>query len=220
MVTLNEEGAIAKVIEDIRHVVPAAEIVVVDSSTDRTAELAERLGCRVFRQVPPRGYGPAMHEALQEAHGEIVITVDCDDTYPAERIPDLVSKMREGFDLVSASRLARKPAAMSLANYLANRLFAWLAGVFCGVRTTDVHTGMRAYSRHLLKTFPYDPQGMALPVELLVGPARKGYRYTEIFIDYRPRIGTTTLKPFEGTVWTLRRLWKWRTILARDHEQK
>ena len=50
MITLNEERAVAKVVEDIRRVVPGAEIFLVDSSSDRTAEIAQQLGCRVFRR--------------------------------------------------------------------------------------------------------------------------------------------------------------------------
>ena len=80
MITMNEEKAVAKVVGDIRRVVPDAEILVVDSSKDRTAEIAEELGCRVLKQFPPQGYGPAMDRAVREAHGEIVITLDCDDT--------------------------------------------------------------------------------------------------------------------------------------------
>jgi len=216
MVTLNEENAIGKVVRDIRLNVPDAEILVVDSSSDRTAEIAEDLGCRVVRQIPPRGYGPAMHTALSEARGEIVVTTDCDDTYPAEYIPFLVDKISQGFDLVSASRLEHKPAAMSLANYVANRLFAALAQLLCGVKTTDVHTGMRAYRKSMLTSIRYDPEGMALPVELLVVPMQQGYKCAELFIEYRPRIGETTLKPLEGTIWTLRRLWRLRRYFRSD----
>src|SRR5712691_2102665 len=109
MITLNEERAVAKVVEGIRRVVPDAEIFLVDSSRDRTAEIAESLGCRVHKQFPPEGYGPAMDKAVREARGEIVITLDCDDTYPVEVIPRLVGMIDEGWDLVNASRLQTRP---------------------------------------------------------------------------------------------------------------
>ena len=127
MITLNEEGAVAKVVEDIRRVVPDAEIFLVDSSKDRTAEIAQQLGCRVLKQFPPRGYGPAMDRAVRDARGEVVITLDCDDTYPVEEIPRLVHLIEEGSDLVNATRLAKRPKAMPFANYFANRVFAWTA---------------------------------------------------------------------------------------------
>ena len=69
MITLNEERAVAKVVEDIRRVAPEAEIFLVDSSKDRTAEIAESLGCRVLKQFPPQGYGPAMDKAVADSRG-------------------------------------------------------------------------------------------------------------------------------------------------------
>src|SRR5467141_3337384 len=101
MITLNEGRAVAKVVDDIRRVVPDAEIFLVDSSRDRTAEIATELGCRVFKQFPPRGYGPAMDRAVRDARGDVVVTLDCDDTYPVEAIPRLIALIDEGWDLVN-----------------------------------------------------------------------------------------------------------------------
>ena len=99
MITMNEEKAIAKVVGDIRRQVPEAEILIVDSSRDRTPEIAEELGCRVLRQFPPKGYGPAMDRALREASGDVVLTLDCDDTYPVEAIPALLEEIAQERDL-------------------------------------------------------------------------------------------------------------------------
>jgi glycosyltransferase involved in cell wall biosynthesis len=211
-ISLNEEGAIAKVITDVKRILPEAEFVVVDSSTDRTPEIAAEMGAVVVRQFPPAGYGKAMDKALRSASRDIVLTIDCDDTYPVESMPELIRRIRQGADLVSASRLGTRPAAMPFENYLANRLFAALAMVICGVHSTDVHTGMRAYRKTLLNTFPYNPDGPALPVELQVGPASLGYKCEEMFIDYRPRVGESKLDRIRSTVWTIKRLWRWRAI--------
>ena len=208
MITLNEEGAVAKVVEDIRRVVPDAEIFLVDSSKDRTAEIAQQLGCRVFRQFPPRG--------------EVVITLDCDDTYPVEEIPRLVHLIEEGSDLVNATRLAKRPKAMPFANYFANRVFAWTAGLLHGIKTTDVHSGMRAYRKSMIDSVEWDPNGPALPVDMLILPYRLGYRVTEVPIEYRQRIGETTLRRFRSTLWTFRRLWNARRVRSfspRDGEK-
>ncbi|HEX7681732.1 MAG TPA: glycosyltransferase family 2 protein [Thermoanaerobaculia bacterium] len=212
MITLNEERAVAKVVHDIRGVAPEAEIFLVDSSKDRTAEIATELGCRVFKQFPPKGYGPAMDRAVRDAAGDIVITLDCDDTYPVETIPTLVSLIDEGYDLVNATRLARRPKAMPFANYLANRIFAWTARLLHGIRTTDVHSGMRAYRKSMIDNVTWDPQGPALPVDMLVIPYRMGYRVAEIPIEYRDRIGASTLQRWNSTVWTFKRLWRARGV--------
>lgn len=206
MITMNEEGAISKVVGDLRRVLPEAEILIVDSSKDRTPEIAASLGCRVIRQFPPKGYGPAMDRALREASGEVVLTMDCDDTYPVEAIPEFLKKIDEGCDLVDGSRVWRRPKAMPLANFLANRAFAFVAKVLCGSINTDLHSGMRAYRKTMLDQMSWDPNGPALPVELVLMPQRMGFRVAEIPIDYRERIGTTTLHRWDSTKWTFKRI--------------
>ena len=206
MITMNEAGAVRKVVEEIRAAAGDAEILLVDSSADATPQIAAELGCVVLRQFPPRGYGPAMTRALREASGDVVVTLDCDDTYPAEVIPELVARVEAGADLVNASRLQRRPQAMPFANYLANCLFAWTARLLFGLRTTDVHSGMRAYRKSMLDRLAREEKPPALPVALLVAPHRLGFRVEEIGIDYRERIGTTTLRPLSGALWTFRRL--------------
>jgi glycosyltransferase involved in cell wall biosynthesis len=212
MITMNEEGAIAKVVGDIRRVVPNAEILVVDSSRDRTAEIATSLGCRVIKQFPPQGYGPAMDRAVREGSGDVTITLDCDDTYPVAMIPELMRRIEGGDDLVNTTRVKRWPKAMPLANFLANRVFALGARVLHGLRTTDVHSGMRAYRKSMIERVKWNARGPALPVDMLVIPYRMGFRVSEVEIDYHERVGTTTLNRWQSTVWTFRRLWKARRI--------
>ncbi|HEX9160749.1 MAG TPA: glycosyltransferase family 2 protein [Thermoanaerobaculia bacterium] len=214
MITMNEEGAIAKVVDDIRRAAPDAEILVVDSSRDRTAEIAEGLGCRVIRQFPPQGYGPAMDRAVREGSGDVVVTLDCDDTYPVDMIPELVRRVAAGADLVNTTRVKRRPKAMPLANFLANRVFALGARVLHGLRTTDVHSGMRAYRKSMIERVRWNARGPALPVDMLVIPYRMGFRVEEVPIDYRERVGTTTLNRWASTVWTFKRLWRARRVRA------
>ena len=209
MISMNEEKAVATVIEDIRSALGDREheIVIVDSSRDATPEIAERMGARVIRQFPPQGYGRAMARVLKESRGEVVVTMDCDGTYPADQIGPIADLVLKGeCDLVNASRLERRPSAMPLANYLANWLFAMAARLLVGVKTSDLHSGMRAYSRELIERVEVDPNGPALPVELLLKPALVGFRIREIFIPYSERIGQTTLHRWSSTVWTFRRI--------------
>ncbi|HEV8661031.1 MAG TPA: glycosyltransferase family 2 protein [Thermoanaerobaculia bacterium] len=216
MITMNEEGAIAKVVGDIRRVAPEAEILIVDSSRDRTAEIAESHGCRVIKQFPPQGYGPAMDRAVREGSGDVVVTLDCDDTYPVEMIPELVRRIEAGSDLVNTTRVKRRPKAMPFANFIANRIFALGARVLHGLKTTDVHSGMRAYRKTMIDRVRWNPRGPALPVDMLVIPFRMGFRVDEVEIDYRERIGAPTLNRWSSTVWTFKRLWKARAFSPRE----
>jgi glycosyltransferase involved in cell wall biosynthesis len=207
MITKNEERAVGKVVADIQRAVPGAEILLVDSSTDATARMAESLGARVIRQFPPRGYGPAMDMALRSASGEVVVTLDCDGTYPAEKIPELANGILvDGYDLVDASRLKSKPRNMPWTNYLANAGFAFIASVLFFRRLTDLHSGMRAYRKSLIDELAYDAKGAALPVELLLRPMVMGKRVKEVFIEYGERTGLSTMQPFSSAWWTLKRI--------------
>jgi glycosyltransferase involved in cell wall biosynthesis len=207
MITRNEEKAIAKVIGDIRRSVPDADILVVDSSSDQTAEIAREMGARVIKQFPPRGYGPAMDTALRSATGQVVVTLDCDDTYPAEQIPALARLvLEEGYDIVDGSRLQSKPKAMPWLNYIANYGFALIASVLFLHRVTDLHSGMRAYRKTLIDELQYQVNGAALPVELLLRPLKMGKRFKVVFIEYRERIGQTTMRPLQSAWWTMKRI--------------
>lgn len=211
MISMNEEKAVSRVIEDIRTALGRRqhEIVIVDSSRDATPEIAERMGARVIRQFPPQGYGRAMARVLKESRGDVVVTMDCDATYPAAQIAPIADMVLKGeCDLVNASRLERRPAAMPWANYFANRLFAMTGWLLVGVKSTDLHSGMRAYSREIIERVEVDPHGPALPVELLLKPALMGYRIREVFIPYGERIGQTTLHRWSSTIWTFRRIFR------------
>ena len=207
MITMNEEGAVAKVIGDIQAVLPGAEIVIVDSSRDKTPEIAAALGATVIRQFPPQGYGRAMDLALRSFTRRVAVTMDCDDTYPVDFIAPMARMvLDEGYDLVDGSRLERRPPAMPWINYFANWGFALAASALFARRLTDLHSGMRAYRRGLIADLGCDPSGPALPVDLILRTVRKGYRVKSIFIPYRERIGQSTMRPMQSAYWTAKRI--------------
>lgn len=207
MITRNEEKAISGVISEIkRYVSLEDEVLVVDSSSDRTAQKAKDSGATVVRQFPPRGYGPAMMEALNLAKNGIVITLDADGTYPVEYIPVLRKMVEEGVSVVNASRLMGKPKAMPWINYLANAACALIASLLYGIWTTDLHSGMRAYDKKILNVIKFDGSKPALPVDLWLKPKLLGYNTKEIFIPYKERIGESKMNPLKGLYWTLYRI--------------
>lgn len=209
-ITLNEEKAIGKVIKDIQANAGECEILVVDSSTDSTPEIAASLGARVIKQEPC-GYGVAMKTALLFGSGDVIITTDCDDTYPMEMIPEFMRLIEEGYDVVSGSRLLGhvKPENMPLMNWFGNWLFATMTSVLYGFRTTDVTTGMRAYRRQVLHSIPWETN-YALPAELIIRPYLASYKIKEIAIPYRERVGEITLNKWRSGKAFLRGICKYK----------
>jgi len=193
----NEEAAIERVLEDIDRVTEErAEVVVVDSSTDRTPEIAREHGARVIEQEP-QGYGVAVREALLAASRPVVVTTDCDDTYPMEALPRFLDLINEGYDVVSGDRLYHGADAMPALNRLGNHAFALLASLLLRERVHDTTTGMRAYRREVVRGIDWT-ENTGLSAELLIRPVARGYRVREEPIEYRERAGETTLDPLQG----------------------
>ncbi|MBK8996311.1 MAG: glycosyltransferase [Myxococcales bacterium] len=208
MLTLNEKQSVERMIDDVRKYAPDAKILLVDSSSDETPELARAKGARVVRQLPPRGHGPAMERLMYEAanESEALIYLDCDFTYPAHIIPRIRQLLESGVDVVNASRTASYPKAMPVPNFVANRVFAATAQIVHGVPTTDVHSGMRGYRMSMVRAFDFNGEGDAIPLDTLILPARSNYKVVEFPIEYHERVGFSKLAKLRGTVWTFIRI--------------
>jgi glycosyltransferase involved in cell wall biosynthesis len=195
MITRNEELAVEKVVRDAFLNLPGCSVFVIDGSSDRTAEIAALAGAIVI-QEPGGGFGPALHCALNSPSSDfsIVATVDADDTYPPEILPDLVRMVRSGIDVAGANRLTITPTKhMPLINWAANLTFNLIATFRARRIIRDVHSGQRAYKREVIQMFDWDYKGYAFPIDLLFWPAMAGLKIKEIQIVYRERIGETTL---------------------------
>ncbi len=197
MGTYNEEEAIATVLTDIEEVTDGkAEVVCVDGSSDRTPEIAREHGATVIEQEP-QGYGVAVREAILTPERPIVVTTDCDDTYPMDQLPEFLELINEGYDVVSGDRLYHGAEAMPAFNRLGNHLFALGASVLMGTRVHDTTTGMRAYRRDLIQEIDWT-ENTGLSAELLIRPVMRGYDVREHPISYAERKGETKLDPIEG----------------------
>lgn len=211
MLTMDEEPSVARMIDEIKRYAPDAKILCVDSSMkDQTPVIAERMGARVLRQLPPRGHGPAMELLMYEAskQSDALIYLDCDFTYPPSVIPHIRQVLESGVDVVNANRIAVKPDAMPMTNYMANMTFVLCARALNGMPVGDLHSGMRGYRSSVIRSFAFDGEGDALPIDTLLWPARCGYHVVEFPIEYQERVGFSKLRKVAGTVWTFIRLGK------------
>ncbi|MFB6165887.1 MAG: dolichyl-phosphate hexose transferase [Haloarculaceae archaeon] len=197
MGTYNEAAAVGRVLADVADVTDGeASAICVDGSSDRTAEIARDHGATVIEQEP-QGYGVAVQAALEAADRPVVVTTDCDDTYPMERLPDFLDLINDGYDVVSGDRLRRGAEHMPALNRVGNRVFAGIASLLAGDRVRDVTTGMRAYRRDVIEAIDWT-ENTGLSAELLLRPLMREYRVCEVPIDYDERAGETTLDPLRG----------------------
>jgi glycosyltransferase involved in cell wall biosynthesis len=197
MGTYNEEEAIRAVLSDIDRITDGrAEVVCVDGSSDATPQIARDRGAHVVEQEP-QGYGVAVREALLTPDRPVVVTTDCDDTYPMERLPDFLELINDGYDVVSGDRVSGGADAMPPLNEFGNRLFALTASTLMLRRVGDTTTGMRAYRREVVEDIEWT-ETTGLSAELLIRPLMRGYDVTEVPIEYDDRLGETKLDPFAG----------------------
>lgn len=199
MISKNEEKAIAAVINEILEVLPGSEVIVVDGSTDRTAQIAERLGALVHKEPQPGGYGPALNHAVFLSKREFVATVDADHTYDPSDIARMMEEIGSEYHIVGGSRISQgKPISMPYLNYFANKVVNLFASAIFLRRIHDVHSGLRLYRMNELKKLNWKKPGYGFTVELLLVPLANKFRVKEIPISYRERIGSSQLMKFRS----------------------
>ncbi len=201
--TLNEEktieSCIKKIQEGCQHGNISYEIIISDSSTDNTLEIACSYGVKVIHPEK-RGYGNAYLAAFPFAKGDIIVIGDGDDTYDFSVIPELIKPITEGrADMVIGSRLKGKifPGSMPwLHHYIGNPLLTWILNKTFHTNFSDAHSGLRAIKKSALDSLSLHTGGMEFASEMLIESARKGLSYEEIPIAYYPRVAPSNLHSF------------------------
>jgi glycosyltransferase involved in cell wall biosynthesis len=171
---LNEELTIGLFIEWCKEGLAKAgalgEIVIVDSSTDRTAEIALSKGARVLK-APKRGLGRAYIDSLSFIRGKYVLMGDCDCTYDFREIEPFVKKFRRGVEFIMGSRFRGyiEPGAMPpLHRYLGTPVTTWILNVIFSSRFSDIHCGMRGISTAALRRMRLRSQSWEYASEMVL----------------------------------------------------
>ena len=187
----NEEGTIEEQIRRVREVLDRScgggqVIVVNDGSTDRTSDHLQQIkgaAVEIVEHPVNRGLRAALYtgwqHALRRAHADdIIVTMDGDNTHPPALIPMMRACMRQGAEVVIASRYVAGARIVGLGWH--RRLFSWGANRlfrgFCPIPDVRDYTcGYRAYRACALQeTCPYweatahTGQGFSITAEVLL----------------------------------------------------
>jgi len=166
--------------------VPWETIFVDDGSTDGTFAALTRLhndarNVRVVRLRRNFGKAAALVAGFDQAHGDIVVTIDGDLQDDPAEIPRLLAKLDEGFDLVSGWKTRRQDP---LTRRLLSKVFNRVTSAFSGVRLHDMNCGLKAYRAEVV-------HGLRLYGELHrfipVLAHYRGFRIAELPVNHRPR---------------------------------
>lgn len=202
--TLNEEDGISECIDRITRALQTldvqGEIIVSDSSTDRTPEIARSKGAIVV-EPDQSGYGYAYQYAFERCRGEYIAMGDADTTYDFEELPKLYHHVVDGdADIAMGSRLEGKikdGAMPALHQYVGNPLLTRFLNTFYDTDVSDAHSGLRVFTREALETMNLSTQGMEFASEMIMEAGASDLTIAEEPITYHEREGEATLDSFQ-----------------------
>ena len=202
MPALNEASCIGDVVASIPVEEFAArgfdtEILVVDNqSKDGTGEIARQAGARVIYE-PRRGYGYSYRRGFKEAKGNVICTLDADNTYPISILPTMVDNLlKEELDFISTNRFAfMHNGVMSRRNRLGNSILTHTSRILFRLPFRDSQSGMWVFKANLLDGMQLQAKGMALSEEIKIEAGwRLKARCAELPIYYGYRHGLPKLR--------------------------
>lgn len=194
----NEESGISCVLTEInlaRSLVPDIKVLVIDSSTDNTAKIAECAGARVI-SCKTKGKGNAFRSALPYLNeADIVIMSDADSTYPlAVNIYNIVKLIIEGNDVVIGYRDNLKPGSMTKLNYFGNKLLSAITTLLYGYHIRDVCSGLWGFKKNTLLNFHLTSPEFTLEADLFTNAYYSHCKIAQFPISYRARLGKSSAK--------------------------
>jgi glycosyltransferase involved in cell wall biosynthesis len=156
----NAEKTLAATVAELPELVDI-RILVDDHSSDRTVEIAERLGLQFFVHDQNYGYGRNQQTCYREAlaaGSDVIIMVHPDYQYTPLLVTAMASMVAyEVYDVVLGSRIIGGQAllgGMPFYKYVANRFLTAFENLFLGIKLSEYHTGYRAFSRRVLLELP------------------------------------------------------------------
>lgn len=179
------------------------QIVILDGkSTDGTIEYAKKQGYFVYVQKNP-GIRQGYMEVLPYIEGDVILTFSPDGNSIPELIPELIEKMKEGYDMVIVSRYLEdaKSDDDDFITGFGNWLFTKTINVLHGGHYTDAMVIYRAYNKDMIYSLDLDKdESYSTPERLFrtrigwepllsVRAAKRKLKVTEIPGDEPPRIG-------------------------------
>lgn len=196
MPAFNEEATIGAIVNRVLQVPHLLELIIVDdSSTDRTQEIASTLADRdsrvtYVRHETNRGKTEALKTAFAISTGDIVIIQDADLEYDPAEISDVIEPILNGHaDVVYGSRFIVKKATRILyfTHYLANKSLTFFSNCFTNLNMSDMETCYKAFRGEIIRNMIITSRGFGFEVEVTAKVAKLKCAVYEVPISYYGR---------------------------------
>jgi glycosyltransferase involved in cell wall biosynthesis len=187
---MNERITIADFVdwckEGMRKAGVAAEILIVDSSSDETPRIALEHGARVLK-TPKRGLGRAYIDAIPYIRGKYVLMGDADCTYDFREFSGFVEQFRAGAEFVMGSRFKGyiEPDSMPpLHRYFGTPFTTWILNFLYSTKFSDIHCGMRGITREALIRIQLESQSWEYASEMVLKSVCLKLRTAEVPVRF------------------------------------
>jgi glycosyltransferase involved in cell wall biosynthesis len=220
--TLNEQSGIEETLRSIpksdlrtKHGYELEVIVVDGESEDSTVNIATRMGAKVIAEKR-RGYGRALKTGFAAAKGQIIVTIDADNTYPTSLIPKYIKELERGnYDFITINRFSdMEQGAMSFTRRTGNRILTLLTQLMYSINLKDSQSGMWIMKKDFVSSIQLDSDGMSLSEEIKI-IAFKFFKSKEIDGRYYSRSGDAKLRVFYDGWENLKHLFKLRNKIKK-----
>jgi len=164
----------------------AGEILIVDSSTDGTGDIALAHGARVLK-APKRGLGRAYIDAQPFVRGKFIVMGDCDCTYDFRELKPFVEAFRAGHEYVMGSRFKGKiddGAMPALHRYFGTPLTTWILNRIFSSHFSDIHCGMRGLTKEAFARLQLRSQSWEYASEMVVKSVHLKLKTAEVPIHF------------------------------------
>lgn len=166
------------------------EVIIVDGgSIDGSIEFAKKLGFYVYAQKE-KGIIAGYREVFEIAKGNALIVFTPDGNMIPEKIPELVAKMKEGYDMVIVSRYKNKAKSFddTLVSAFGNWMFTSLVNLLFNANYTDVLGAYRAYKKDVFGRLGIEIKRRPVETRVCIRLAKRGFKVAEISGDEPKRI--------------------------------
>jgi glycosyltransferase involved in cell wall biosynthesis len=159
-------------------------VVVDDGSQDDTSAVALRHAVWVLRHRINCGQGAALQTGIDFAlkqGAEALVTFDADGQHSADEVDRLLAPVRAGeADVALGSRFLGQAVGLPWTRWLVLKLGVLFTRLVSGIRVTDTHNGLRAFSREAARRIRITQDRMAHASEILDRIRQEGLRYCEV----------------------------------------
>jgi glycosyltransferase involved in cell wall biosynthesis len=186
----NEDAVVGDVIRSLREAFPNV-VGVDDGSRDASSQEMAKAGAAVVRHAVNLGAGAALQTGLQYAlldhRANYFVCFDADGQHRTSDAVAMIDRMRcSDIDILIGSRFLGSAVGMPARRRLLLRLARVFEHLTSGVKLTDAHNGLRAFTRRFAQGVQLTMSDMAYASELLGMIKRSGLQYAEhpVTIEY------------------------------------